>query len=73
MEMENTYVSLWKVTGDELDRDLGHASGNAYFSIFFYATWCPFSRKVRPVFDALSSMFPQIRHLAVEESSAMPR
>ncbi|CAA6659088.1 unnamed protein product [Spirodela intermedia] len=26
----------------------------------------------RPAFDALSTMFPQIRHLAVEESSAMP-
>lgn len=61
-----------EVSGEQLDRDLEHAHGNAYYSIFFYASWCPFSRKARPLFDALSSMFPQIKHLSVEKSSAMP-
>jgi len=61
------------VSGDVLDNNTGDAQKNTYYSIFFYASWCPFSRKTRPIFDALSSMFPQIRHLAIEESSAMPR
>ncbi|ONK59675.1 uncharacterized protein A4U43_C08F9150 [Asparagus officinalis] len=61
-----------QVNGDRLDRELGHAQGNAYYSILFHASWCPFSREIQPTFDALSSMFPQIRHLTIEESSAMP-
>jgi len=61
-----------EVGGDKLDKDLAHAQGKSYYSILFHASWCPFSRKVQLTFDALSSMFPQIRHLAVEESSAMP-
>ncbi|CAD5321996.1 unnamed protein product [Arabidopsis thaliana] len=46
--------------------------GNAYMSVLFYASWCPFSRTVRPKFDMLSSMFPQIQHLTVEHSQALP-
>ncbi|KAJ0242670.1 hypothetical protein HA466_0206110 [Hirschfeldia incana] len=46
--------------------------GNDYVSVLFYASWCPFSRVVRPKFDMLSSMFPQIKHLAVEHSQALP-
>lgn len=61
-----------QVRGDKLARALGHSHGNAYYSVFFYASWCPFSRKSQPLFDALTSMFPQIKHLSVEESAAMP-
>lgn len=61
-----------EVGGIELDRELQHAQENVYYSVFFYASWCPFSRKTQPIFDALSSMFPQVNHLAIEESSAMP-
>ncbi|ONK76477.1 uncharacterized protein A4U43_C03F28370 [Asparagus officinalis] len=61
-----------EVSGDKLNRELVYAKENAYYSILFHASWCPFSRKVQPVFDALSSMFPQINHVAVEESAAMP-
>jgi hypothetical protein len=62
-----------EVDGDLLDRlmmDENH--GNAYTSILFYATRCPFSRVVRPKFDVLSSMFPHIAHLIVEQSQALP-
>ncbi|KAH0854456.1 hypothetical protein HID58_069228, partial [Brassica napus] len=45
---------------------------NGYMSVLFYASWCPFSRAVRPKFDMLSSMFPRIQHLAVEHSQALP-
>ncbi|MQM05854.1 hypothetical protein Taro_038672 [Colocasia esculenta] len=62
-----------KVTGMTLDKDLGNGLKNAFYSVLFYASWCPFSQATRPTFDALSTMFPPIRHLAVESSSAAPR
>ncbi|XP_020579038.1 5'-adenylylsulfate reductase-like 5 isoform X2 [Phalaenopsis equestris] len=61
-----------EVQGDTLDKKLAHVEDGAYFSVLFYASWCPFSQNIKPSFDALSSMFPQIWHLKVEESSAMP-
>uniref|UniRef100_A0A1J3HHF8 5'-adenylylsulfate reductase-like 5 n=1 Tax=Noccaea caerulescens TaxID=107243 RepID=A0A1J3HHF8_NOCCA len=61
-----------QVDGDSLDRLMALNHGNAYISLLFYASWCPFSLAVRPTFDMLSSMFPQIQHLAVEHSQALP-
>jgi len=61
-----------EVTGDAFDKELKLRHSGASYSILFYAAWCPFSSKFRPIFEALSTMFPQIHHLAVEESSAMP-
>ncbi|XP_020096469.1 5'-adenylylsulfate reductase-like 5 [Ananas comosus] len=61
-----------EVTGDALDSELNHAQRSSIYAVLFYASWCPFSRDFRPIFNALSLMFPQIRHLAVEKSSAMP-
>ncbi|XP_072951927.1 5'-adenylylsulfate reductase-like 5 [Typha angustifolia] len=61
-----------EVSGETLDRELGLAQRNTYTSVFFYASWCPFSSNYRPIFNVLSSMFPNIRHFTVEESSAMP-
>ncbi|CAN8260529.1 unnamed protein product [Cochlearia groenlandica] len=60
------------VDGDSLDRLMSSSHGNGYMSVLFYASWCPFSRAVRPKFDMLSSMFPQIRHVAMEHSQALP-
>jgi len=61
------------VDGDFLDRALTSKQRNAYTSVLFYASWCPFSCSMLPKFEILSSMFPQIEHLAVEQSSALPR
>ncbi|PON32519.1 DnaJ-like [Parasponia andersonii] len=61
-----------QVTGSFLDRTLTSKQRIGYTSVLFYASWCPFSRGVYPKFEALSSMFPQIEHLAIEQSSAMP-
>ncbi|VVA96382.1 unnamed protein product [Arabis nemorensis] len=61
-----------ELDGDSLDRLMALNHGNAYMSVLFYASWCPFSRAMRPKFDMLSSMFPQIQHLAVEHSQALP-
>lgn len=64
---------LLKVRGDAVDKELNLRCTGASCSILFYAAWCPFSSKFRPIFEALSTMFPQIHHFAVEESSATPR
>ncbi|KAJ0261139.1 5'-adenylylsulfate reductase-like 7 [Hirschfeldia incana] len=62
-----------EVDGDLLDRFMdAHNHGNAYTSILFYSSRCPFSSSVRPKFEALSSMFPHIGHLVVEQSQALP-
>lgn len=61
-----------QVDGDFLDRALASKWRNEYSSILFYASWCPFSRSVLPTYETLNSMFPQIEHLMVEKSSAMP-
>ncbi|KAH0463929.1 hypothetical protein IEQ34_006715 [Dendrobium chrysotoxum] len=63
---------IWQVNGDTLDKELAHAQDGTYHSVFLYASWRPFSQKCRSIFDTLGSMFQQIRHLAVEQYSAMP-
>ncbi|KAF5180570.1 5'-adenylylsulfate reductase-like [Thalictrum thalictroides] len=63
---------LIKVDGEALDGALRSSHKNVYTAVLFYASWCPFSRRMRSTFDVLSSMFPQIGHLAVEQSAAMP-
>ncbi|KAL1814208.1 hypothetical protein ACET3Z_024273 [Daucus carota] len=62
-----------QVGSDYLDRILNSRGNNAYTSVLFYASWCPFSHKVRSTFKTLSAMFPHIEHLEVEESSVVPR
>ncbi|CAL9104068.1 unnamed protein product [Musa textilis] len=61
-----------EVDGESLDIELSHGESNGYYSVLFYASWCPFSSSVRPIFDVLSSMFPQTKHFLVEESTTMP-
>lgn len=60
------------VNGNDLDKVLAHVQDGSFYSVFFHASKCPFSQNFRSTFDTLSSMFPNIRHLAIEESSAMP-
>ncbi|XP_008790885.2 5'-adenylylsulfate reductase-like 3 [Phoenix dactylifera] len=43
-----------------------------YVAVLFYASWCPFSKILRPNFQVLSSLFPTIRHFAFEESVIRP-
>ncbi|KAL6894288.1 hypothetical protein ACP4OV_008386 [Aristida adscensionis] len=61
-----------EVSGEAVDTELNLRRRGASYSILFYAAWCPFSSKFRPTFEAVSTMFPQIHHFAVEESSATP-
>lgn len=61
-----------QVGGDFLEKALNSKDANTYASVLFYASWCPFSNDVLQTFEVLSSMFPQMTHLAVEESLVMP-
>lgn len=61
-----------QVGGDFLDKTFNSMWGNAYTCVLFYAAWCPFSRDAHSTFEVLSSMFPEVEHLAIEQSSTMP-
>uniref|UniRef100_A0A7N0UPU2 Thioredoxin domain-containing protein n=2 Tax=Kalanchoe fedtschenkoi TaxID=63787 RepID=A0A7N0UPU2_KALFE len=43
-----------------------------YVALLFYASWCPFSIRSRPIFSILSALYPTIPHFAIEESSIRP-
>jgi len=44
-----------------------------YAALLFYASWCPFSRLVRPSFDLMSLLYSSVPHFAIEESSVKAR
>ncbi|XP_057437720.1 5'-adenylylsulfate reductase-like 5 [Lotus japonicus] len=61
-----------QVDGNFVERVLSGRKRVGYISILFYASWCPFSRRMLSEFEILSSMFPQVEHVALEQSSALP-
>ncbi|XP_044483422.1 5'-adenylylsulfate reductase-like 7 [Mangifera indica] len=61
-----------QVDGEFLDRALTSKQRNNYDSVLFYASWCPISHNMHSTFEVLSSMFPQMEHFAIEQSSALP-
>uniref|UniRef100_A0A7N0TCZ5 Thioredoxin domain-containing protein n=1 Tax=Kalanchoe fedtschenkoi TaxID=63787 RepID=A0A7N0TCZ5_KALFE len=62
---------LRQVNGDFLDLTVAKL-GSGHIAILFHASWCPFSREFYPIYETLSFMFPEIDHLTIEQSSAMP-
>ncbi|KAL3534026.1 hypothetical protein ACH5RR_007547 [Cinchona calisaya] len=64
--------SVLHVNGNFLEGALASKRRNDHTAVLFYASWCPFSRSAHITFEVLSSMYPHIEHLAVEQSSAMP-
>lgn len=63
-----------EVNGTTLERALKilQSKGDAYVAVLYYANWCPFSRALRPLLDTLSSNFPTIYHIAVEDLAIQP-
>ncbi|KAI7728012.1 hypothetical protein M8C21_006079 [Ambrosia artemisiifolia] len=74
LQCPTVIVYSWPVemSWESVDKVLSSNQTYAYVAILFYASWCPFSRNMRPKFDALSSMYPQIKHVTVEQSSISP-
>lgn len=58
--------------GESLERALSSTLLNVYTAVLFYDSGSPFSSVVRSKFDMLSSMFPQLSHIAVEQSLVTP-
>uniref|UniRef100_A0A2P2K334 Thioredoxin-related family protein n=1 Tax=Rhizophora mucronata TaxID=61149 RepID=A0A2P2K334_RHIMU len=62
--------------GDEISLlkalNMVQKNSREYVALLFYASWCPFSRNCRPSFSFLSSLYPSILHLMIEESSIRP-
>ncbi|RDX92265.1 5'-adenylylsulfate reductase-like 5, partial [Mucuna pruriens] len=61
-----------QVDGSFIEGVLSGRKRVGYVSMLFYASWCPFSRRMLPEFQILGSMFPQVEHVALEQSSALP-
>ncbi|CAL0322802.1 unnamed protein product [Lupinus luteus] len=61
-----------QVDGNFIEGVLSGRKRIGYVSILFYSSSCLFSRGMLPQFESLSSMFPQVEHVAVEQSSTFP-
>ncbi|XP_027351139.1 5'-adenylylsulfate reductase-like 5 [Abrus precatorius] len=61
-----------RVDGNFIEGLLSDKKRVGYISILFYASWRPFSHRIVPEFEILSSMFPHVEHVALEQSSALP-
>ncbi|PIN00850.1 Thioredoxin [Handroanthus impetiginosus] len=61
-----------QVDGESFEKAMSSGQKDEYTAVLFYASWCPFSSIFVSKFSTLSSMYPQIKHLMVEQSSAMP-
>lgn len=74
LQCPTSIMYSWPIEMNEesLDKVLSSSQMNSYVSILFYASSCPFSKDVQPKFDALSSMYPHIKHVLVEQSSVPP-
>lgn len=66
------YSSPLLVDGESFEKAISTGQKNGYTAILFYASWCPFSSMFLSKFSTLSAMYPQVKHLMVEQSSAMP-
>lgn len=58
--------------GDTLEQVLRSTPKDAYTAVLFYDSRSPFSSSMRFIFEILSSMFPQVCHIEVEQSLVMP-
>ncbi|XP_076938780.1 5'-adenylylsulfate reductase-like 5 [Bidens hawaiensis] len=61
-----------EIDGELLDSMLRSSKPNTYTVVLFYASWCPFSKIMQPKFDALALMYPQMKHVKIEQSSNLP-
>ncbi|KAL2557121.1 5'-adenylylsulfate reductase-like 5 [Forsythia ovata] len=61
-----------QMDGESFDRAMSSSQENVYTAVLFYASSCPFSSIFQSRFAALSSMYPEIKHVMIEQSSAMP-
>ncbi|KAH6759665.1 hypothetical protein C2S51_016614 [Perilla frutescens var. frutescens] len=61
-----------QVNGESLESAMSSIRNNEYAAVLFYASWCPFSSIFQSSFSTLSSMYPQIKHIMVDQTSVLP-
>ncbi|KAG8387376.1 hypothetical protein BUALT_Bualt02G0014900 [Buddleja alternifolia] len=66
------FSSPIQVDGESFEIAMSSSHKNEYTAVLFYASWCPFSSTFQAKFSTLSYMYPQIKHLMVEQTSALP-
>lgn len=70
------YHTTGVIEGDEITLSKAlhiiHNTRHDYIALLFYSTWCPFSALFRPSFSLMSSLFPSILHIEIEESAVRP-
>ncbi|XP_047937662.1 5'-adenylylsulfate reductase-like 5 [Salvia hispanica] len=62
-----------QVNEESLENAMSSIQDNEYTAVLFYASWCPFSSIFKSRFSTLSSMYPQIKHIMVDQTSVLPR
>ncbi|XP_073271307.1 5'-adenylylsulfate reductase-like 5 [Primulina huaijiensis] len=60
------------VDGGSFEKFMSSGENNGFTAVLIYASWCPFSSIFYSRFSTLSSLYPQIKHLVIEQSSVMP-
>ncbi|KAI0523369.1 hypothetical protein KFK09_005764 [Dendrobium nobile] len=63
---------LKEVNSDNLDKELVRVEDGRFNSVLFCASWSPFSQNIRPIFEALSSMFPKNKAFNIKFFSCSP-
>lgn len=53
-------------------RSSSESSSECHVAVLYYASWCPFSRSLRPIYEAMAALHPHILHVAVEEQRLRP-
>lgn len=61
-----------QVDGESFESALSSIQNNEYTAVLFFASWCPFSSIFQSRFSTLSIMYPQIKHIMVEQTSVLP-
>ncbi|KAL1557432.1 5'-adenylylsulfate reductase-like 5 [Salvia divinorum] len=61
-----------QVNEESLEIAMSSIQDNEYTAVLFYASWCPFSSIFQSRFSTLSSMYPQIKHIMVDQTSVLP-
>jgi hypothetical protein len=63
--------SVQLVNGSRLTNYLSESNSTDCFFVLFFVTWCPFSARLAPIFNALPRAFPNLDVLAFDVSKSV--
>ncbi|EPS60289.1 hypothetical protein M569_14515, partial [Genlisea aurea] len=62
-----------QVDGESFGKAVSSCPTNEHLAVLFHSSRCPFSSSFAAKFSILSYLYPRIKHVMVEQSSALPR